>query len=93
MIVEPFVVCTIPYHELEVGTGILLHMLHSLGYSLADPQPIAKWDVPSIVRHLHQRYLTGPHRQGSVKQTYERLRDWESYSSVPYVRTHYCTEA
>jgi hypothetical protein len=49
--------------------------------------------VPSIVRHLQQRYLTGPHRQGSVKQTYDRLRDWESYSNVPYVRTHYFTEA
>jgi hypothetical protein len=41
-----------------------VHMLHSLGYSLADPQPIIRWDVPSIVHHLQQRYLTGPHRQG-----------------------------
>ena len=49
--------------------------------------------VPSIVGHLQQRYLTGPHRRGSVKQTYDRLRDWESYSSAPYLRTAYFTEA
>jgi hypothetical protein len=55
-----------PVPRLRGWYGDTLHMMHSLGYSLADPRPIAKWDVPSIVRHLHQRYLTGPHRQGSV---------------------------
>ena len=72
--------------------GDTIHMLGGLGYRTADLLRLGEWDVPSMISDLQRRYLTGSHRLGSVRQTYDRLRDWDSYTSAPYM-THYFTEA
>ena len=73
--------------------GDTISMLGRLGYRTADLQRLGEWDVRSMIHHLQRRYLTGSHRLGSVKETYDRLRDWDSYSCAPYISTGYFTEA
>ena len=82
-----------PVPKVRGWYGDTIHMLGRLGYRTADLLRLCEWDVPSMIHHLQRRYLTGSHRLGSVKETYDRLRDWGSYSCAPYISTGYFTEA
>lgn len=73
--------------------GDTLHMLGRLGFRSVDLLRSGAWDITSMIHDLQRRYLTGTHRQGSVKETYDRIRDClDDYSCAPYIGAHYFTE-
>ncbi len=68
--------------------------LFGSSYVRASPRCYPETDTRAIVAHFRRRYLTGPHRQGSVKAAYDRLRDGlDGYMCAPYIYTSYFTEA
>ena len=74
--------------------GDVVHMLGTRGHDRFGSRYLCELDVPVIVREIQRQYLSGPHRLGSVREIYDRLRDSDSdYSCAPYIRTQYFTEA
>ena len=72
--------------------GDVVHMLGLPGPDRFGPRQLSQLDVPTIVREIQHQYLSGPHRLGSVKGIYDRLRA-QDYTCAPYIRTQYFTEA